>query len=345
MNNKTLIALTILLLASLACSVGGLAGGGAEETTPAPTDLEAEPTQPPSTEGEGGATEEAPPPEIAPDALSGLNSYRARSVWSWTPESGTPQSVEIQQEGTREPAALRFTMTSEGETIEWVQIGDTSWICSGGTCIQSQQSEDEFISQFGEGFLLEPSDLVPDSDYRYVGGETINGVRTRHYVLSFSPAVLMAMTQGEITEVDSEAWIADEAGLPAFTVRFTLSWRGTQEGAAGTGEYSYEVYDVNSPLTIEPPEGAGAGMPEDVPSYPGATDLTIMGENIVFSAPDDIAAVAGFYRTELAALGWTNQSDEELAGMINQTWSKAGRSLTLMISPDDGGSSVLITLQ
>jgi hypothetical protein len=68
---------------------------------------------------------------------------------------------------------------------------------------------------------------------------------------------------------------------------------------------------------------------------------------ISFSASDDVATVADFYRTELAALGWAKESDEEMGGFIQQAWNKDGRTLSLMLSPAGNGSGtdVIISME
>jgi hypothetical protein len=343
-KSRTLLALFLVLTVSLACSVGG----GGES---APEASEQPPTQGEAGEGEStseeGAAEEATSPEIDADALAGLDSYRMRMTTQWAPEGEAPESWTTEQEYTREPAAQRWTMEGSGEdeTIEWVQIEDMAWFCIAGTCTQTQQSEEELAASFGQGMLFDPADFATDSDYEYVGQETVNGVRTRHYTLDFSLAEMALLAQGEISDAEGGVWIADEGDLPAFVARSEVSWRETRGEQAGTAEFSYDVYDVNEPITIEPPEGAGEGVPEDVPLYPDATDLTIMAGFITFVAPDDSATVADFYRAELPAQGWTSEEDSEFGGMITQTWQKEGRSLSLMISPEEDTSTVMITIE
>jgi len=348
MKHRMWVVVVLTMLASLACSLGGALGTATEEATPLPLVGEEATTQPPAAGEEGTNTEEPPAPEIAPGGASGLNSYRSRMVWSLTPEEGSPETVVIEHEQTREPPAQRSSIVAEEETIEWVQIGDTAWFCSAGTCVQTQQSQEEMVPGFEEELILQPddiADLVEGTDYRYVGQETINGIRTRHYILFLSPAEIAAMEGGEVSDVEGEVWIADEAGLPTIVIRFTTSWKETQEGQVGNGEFSLDVFDVNVPFTIEPPAGAEASLPEDVPLYPNATNITAMADIVSFSAPDDVETVAEFYRSELAALGWEKESDDGMAGIITQVWRKEGRALNLMISPQESGSSVLITLE
>jgi outer membrane lipoprotein-sorting protein len=346
MKNRIWIAFALLVLLSLACSLGGGGNGGeatGEPQTGGGGGSEVQPTAAPV-----GGGEEPGAPQLDPDALNQLTSYRGRMITRTTLTDGTTQTSEILIEETRDPLAQRYVITAEGGETEMVHIGDTTWLCSAGFCMQSQQSAEEFASDFGEGLFNAPEDLASiagDSDYDYVGKETVNGIRTRHYVLNLTPAEAAALMGGEVTDFHFEIWVADEANLPAFSVRMVMRWTGTSGDQQGTFEYEYEILEVNTPFTIEPPEGAGSGFPADVPQYPTATDLAMMGTMITFSTTDSVETVASFYRDALAAQGWTLGSEEQM-GMVLQSWSKGGRNLSLMISSDgSGNTSVLITLE
>jgi len=335
-------AIALLVLAAMACSLGG------KTATPPP-----QATGVPPSEGRatlGAPTEEAPPLEIAPNALENLNSYRSRLVWRQTVEGEPTETLTMEQEETRQPPARRMVITSEGGespgTVEFVQIGDTSWICRpDGGCIQTQQSGEEGALTFGEGMIWKPEDFA-SSDYQYVGRDTVNGVRSRHYTLNLTPEMLAGMAQGTVTATKADVWIADEAGVPAYVTRFTISWEGTREdGKKIQGDWTYEVYDVNKNITIQPPKGA-TGVPEDIPVYPGATDQTIMGALIMFSSADPVEDVAEFYRTQMPAQGWTAGEESTLGNMVTQEWTKGNRKASLMIVPkDEGGCSVMISIE
>jgi len=336
-------AIALLVLAAMACSLGG------KTATPPPQATGAPPSEGGATPG-APAAEEAPPLEIAPNALENLNSYRSRLVWRQTVEGEPTETFTMEQEETRQPPARRIVLTSEGGespgTVEFVQIGDTSWMCSpDGGCLQTQQSGEEGALTFGEGIIWKPEDFA-SSDYQYVGRDTVNGVRSRHYTLNLTPEMMAGMVQGTVTATKADIWIADEAGVPAYVARFTIFWEGIQEdGKKIQGDWTYEVYDVNKPITIQPPEGA-TSVPEDIPVYPGATDQTIMGALIMFSSADAVEDVAEFYRTQMPAQGWTAGEESILGNMVTQEWTKGNRKASLMIVPrDEGGCSVMITIE
>jgi hypothetical protein len=325
------IVLTVLMLASLACSLGGVTGNAPETETAIPET--------------GDVGDETPGVEVDTEALPSLESYRARVVTRWTPEGGTAEGVSVEMEHTKNPLAHRMLMENEQGNFEWVQIEDTAWLCQDGACAQYQGNTEDAISALGVP-AFDPARSTTESDSEYAGRETVNGLSAHHYTLKLSALQVAALAQGDIADIRSDAWIADESGLPAFVVRHTLTWKETRGEQKGTYEYTYDVYDVNAPITIEPPEGA-IGFPEDVPAYPGATNLFITEGMISFSASDDVATVADFYRTELAALGWAKESDEEMGGFIQQAWNKDGRTLSLMLSPAGNGSGtdVIISME
>ncbi|HHS97201.1 MAG TPA: hypothetical protein ENK08_04790 [Chloroflexi bacterium] len=329
----------LLLLASLACSLGS-AGGPTEQPSGGEQEETVEVTEQPP------ATEEEAEPEVAPGALKSLNSYRVRITWQWTAENGESEQMVIEQEATKEPPAQRIVITSAQEegAIEFVQIGDKAWSCFNGSCIQTEQDPEELADQFGEEAFTDPATYF-DTEKEFVGRETVNGINTRHYVLHLSPLEAAALSGGEITDLQSEVWVADEGDLPTFVVRFILKWKGTQNDQQGEGQYIYEVYAINAPIIIEPPEGAPTGLPEDVPAYPNAQDTAVMGGMITFSTPDEASVVAQFYKDQMPTEGWTLSDETDLGGMVSQTWTKEGRTLNLMISPGDEGTSVMIMLE
>ncbi len=361
MDKRLWLVLVIPLLASLACSVCGqaqevievgkdAATQAAEVATAVGEEAEALETEVPSEEEEEeeeGPTSEEGDPEIDPEALSNLNSYRTRiSVQGATGLNS--DSVVVEQVYTRDPTAQRFVMMDQkGESFEWVQIEDQAWFCAEGACTKTQGDMEDLVSGFGSELFHDPTDFTDDADYSYQGQETLNGVRTKRYTLELSAAeTALLMTEEDILDVEGQAWIADEPDLPTYVVRFELTWKETQDGETQPGELSYEVYDVNAPITIEPPEGADTSqLPEDVPVYPDATVVLGTEDMSNLQTPDDVATVADFYREELPAAGWTKGSDDEMEDMVSQVWNKDGRTLSLMIaSEDEAGSNIILTL-
>ena len=287
MRHIVYIIMLSLILPSLACSLGGLGRG-----------------------------EPAPIPSIS-DSLDGLDSYRARTVLRWTPEDGPPETTKTEIEATRNPFTQRTTMTTEEGTHEWIQVAGMVWHCTDGAC--SPQSR-EVTSSFGEEVFLwdnHVAEVFDGLNYRYLGEETVNGIRTLHYVVLSPPPGLFGPLREDASDVQTDVWIANEEALLTFAVRIVTSWKLAVENEQGEGEYSLDVYDVNAPFTIEPPEGAPAAVPEDIPLYPAGTQ-PLLGGGVSFSAQESPATVVGFYRTELVALGWALESEEEIAQILKE---------------------------
>ncbi|MDY7077588.1 MAG: hypothetical protein SXV54_11765 [Chloroflexota bacterium] len=235
-------------------------------------------------------------------------------------------------------------MTTEEGTHEWVQVEGMVWHCTDGAC--SPQSR-EVTSSFGEEVFLwdnHVAEVFDGLNYRYQGEETINGIRTFHYVVLSPPPGLFGPLREDASDVQTDVWIANEEAVPTFAVRIVTSWKLVVESEQGEGEYSLDIYDVNTPFTIETPEGAPAAVPEDIPLYPAGTQ-PLLGGGVSFSVQESPATVADFYRTELVALGWALESEEELSGAFTQLWSKAGWRLRLTISPEESGCSVAIDMR
>ena len=373
MNKRIWLSITLLVLASLACSLFGQAEkaieagkeaatrvsevatvvgeeGGVATLVPESSGEETEGEETGGEEGETEGTEADEPagPDIDEDALSGLESYRVRFRAEWKPEEGEPEVMTFEESHTKDPAARRLTLEgmAGGESVEIVQIEDQTWMCTGGTCNQMQGDPEELASGFSDSAMFEPSDITDEENAKFVGRETMNGVQTRHYTLDLTAMEAAFLAQGDVSDVQGEAWIADEPDLPQYAARFQMSWTEERSGVEGQASFVYETYDVNAPFTIEPPEGAAeSGLPEDVPPYPNGEQTFSMAGMASCESPDPVGDVADFYRDALAGEGWTLESDDVMEEMAQQVWNKGDRTLTLVVSSEDGGSSVMISIE
>ncbi len=332
--------IVVLLLTSLACNV---LSKSTPTTVPGGT-----------TEPTGGTTEPAdetltPAPSMS---LEGLNSYRMRTTFAEKYASGSSSQGEIVQSYTRNPRASHLIMTTksgEGEeqTIEMIQIGTTQWMNFGGSWMQTEA--EPITTTFGsEIYDLFDFSAENMEDYEYLGKETVNGIRTRHYRAKETAAMAMEMPDENLknVKVNIEVWIADEANLPQVFVKLIYTLKGTHV-EKGDVEYTTtsEVYDLNANFTIEPPD-VPTSLADDVPTYPGPTsDTFLMSGMVSFETTDPLDTVKTFYQTELPKQGWTLESDNSYETTIMQSWKKGNRSLSVMLSiADNGNTSVLITL-
>ncbi len=353
MRKAVLLGISLLVLSSLACGLFGRAEEIVDVGRDAATAVaevgseigeEAVATLVPESRDED-ADEDAVQPEIDEDGLFDLQSYRMRVKTEWIPEDGDPQVSVVEEAYTREPRARRMVMmgVADDVTMEFVEIGEQAWWCSAGACSQMQAEPDEMDSAFGDSGVFDP-DFVPE-DALYLGSETVNGIQTRHYALDLTAMRADLASRGEISGLSGEIWVADEPNLPAFTVRYEAAWSVKGSDEAGDHSMVYEVYDVNAPFTIEPPEGADAtGLPEDVPPYPGGQQEFSMEGMTSFRTADSVAEVEAFYREALVAEGWALGSDEAMDDLLQQLWTKEARVLTLLVAAQDDGTSVTIAI-
>jgi len=345
------------LAVSISCSLVSGALTPTEGSTPVPG--EAAPVVEVEDEVEIEVEDDDPPPtlddtklRIDPGGLSRLDSYRAVLSWRMEGDDGTVESFSMEQEATRNPRAERSVVVSDGESFEMIQIEDQMWMGFGDEWVQSGAGDE--MDEFGS-FLTTSDDWVSDleeGDYEYLGQETVNGHRARHYRTERAGDFVMlfgddAETDDDVESAVAEIWIADEAGLPEFMVRFVMEMTGTFDGVPGTITMHQDVMDVNQPMMIEAPEGGlEGGLPDDLSLYPGAADVTSFGGMTIYSVAGAVTVedVHSFYEDALVAAGW-EPSDESMAfeGVMMSTWQLGGEELTLTItSGDDGGVDVMI---
>ena len=299
-------------------------------------------------------TEEEAIPDVEEDALSELDTYRMRFEWSLEKADGSTESLTMEQSATRQPPAQHFRIGSAGESIEYIQIENQVWIRYGEEWMQStSETTGDLTEEFGAG-LMEGSDWIDDveaEDYEYIGKETVNGIKTRHYRASYDENLLSLLGQegpDDIDEGTADVWIANENNLPTFVVRLELEIKGTSDSENVTGRLTQEVYDVNTNIVIEPPEDAGSGgLPDDIPLYPDAEGLTTFGPMTTFTVEDDVETVNEFYADALKNAGWSEVTENALSTeeMATTTWQKDGETLTLNIvkSSGDDGTQVMFT--
>ncbi len=342
------LPITLLVLSSLACGLFGRAGEIIDAGRDAATAVAEVGQGLPEEEAVDSPDDGALEPELDPDAMDRLQTYRMRMTTEWVPEEGEPDRFTMERAQTREPRAQRVVWSdiNEIDVMEFVQIGDQAWSCSAGRCSEMSGDPDDFATDFDDPGLVGfgfGSDDIYDS---LLGRETINGIQTRRYVLSLSPLEAGFLAEGEVSDLRGEAWIADDPDLPAFTVQFEMSWTEQRQERMGRAAVVYEVYDVNVPFTIEPPEGVDRiGLPEDVPLYPDARQEFSTEGMVALETPDNPADVAEFYRDEMAAEGWSLEADDDMGELVQQRWVKGPNTVTVMIAAEGDGTRIMISFE
>jgi hypothetical protein len=322
----------------------------------AATEAVAEPTES-NAEAEPTQAVEEPAGEDTGMALRSMDefdSYRQKVVMTWVGAAeGTPE-MSVLQEFVREPPASRSMITFQNddgssETMETVRIGDT---------VYTKIGEDWFASTTAEGSEEEmeqytawanPNDFISSGDCRLVGSEQVGDLDAKHYscgeeLLIGSQETMPAELRSTITLARVDTWVSTKFEV---AVKTEIYWEGTDsDGNEMTYTFGSEVYDINQPITIEPPEGTEApGVPDDVPMVDGATNLQISGQPpmviINFGVSLPVADVIAFYSDEMPKQGWTALASP-IPAMMN--FEKAGRTAMIMAEEADGASTATIVI-
>ena len=92
--------------------------------------------------------------------------------------------------------------------------------------------------------------------------------------------------------------------------------------------------------TIDP---SASGLPDDIPLYPGATDLFSMDTVTMFSSTDDIGVIQEYYKQAMPDNGWSLSLEQNAEGTQLQQWSKNGVEIFITMTADSGRVTVVIT--
>lgn len=301
--------------------------------------------------GEDGTSEDEQGFSLDADAFAQLDYYRSTIVMSYEKGDGTIEETIIEASYIREPAAQSMMMESNSESMEVIQIEDQMWVRFGGEWMQTSADEGTDVAEGFSSLMVDSDDIeqFEQGDYKYVGSETIDGIKTRHYQGEYLAPWMMAFADdtddAKMEKGVVDVWVADESNLPKFTVKMIVVMEGTVNDAEAKYTMSQTVTDINKQFTIEPPSAdVVGGLPEGVPLYPDAVDVTTFGGMTVFASSDSVDDVAAFYNDALESGGWERTENMEIESMVTSQWQKDGETLSVNISPgeDDSGSSVMI---
>jgi hypothetical protein len=82
-----------------------------------------------------------------------------------------------------------------------------------------------------------------------------------------------------------------------------------------------------------------AGLPQDVPIYPGATVQIITPGSAEFQVNADIKTLEDYYNKQLTAAGWApSDSSVEASGSYIQDWTKGDQKITISLVTSDSNT-------
>lgn len=366
-----------LFMASLVLVLLAGCGGGAKETPAAaqPTQAPAaaqQPTaqqpaaQPTAKPAEPAAPTQAPAPtatveeeaaltvEDRQSGLEQLNSYRAHWEGSWKAadnDETTNMMWKWYQEYTADPEAIHMRLEGvnlvdeqKEFTTEIWRIGNTTYIMAPvenetPQCISISSEEQDRISED----MFNPGNLGRVEGARYVGTETVNGIRAKHYKYDEKAATFLGAAKAA-----GDLWVAVDGD---YVIKETVTWEGSagmfgvSAEAKGEGTWTWEILEVNPRLTINPPENCESAA-GDLPILPNATDKAQFGDMVSYKTATPLRDVAQFYQNELPGAGWQAEGEAQITdqfGMLGFT--KDGQNLQIMLSPEGDKTSVMIIIQ
>jgi len=178
----------------------------AAQATTAPTKAQAT-TAPAKGQATTAPADEAISLDSRDAALDKLKSYRLRwqSVWKSTEVTKTTTTGwDWTEEYVADPPALHWLWKSTGadaagatDAMEAWQVGDTMYMQTAGKAgennCMSFSSEDK-SNQLTKG-LFSPSALGSLKDAKYVGTETVNGIKAKHYKYDEKSMALTGFTK------------------------------------------------------------------------------------------------------------------------------------------------------
>jgi hypothetical protein len=112
-----------------------------------------------------------------------------------------------------------------------------------------------------------------------------------------------------------------------------------------SNELSFTMPDGNEiDLTITPHQNAtlldveetlknveSAGLPKDVPIYPGAVVQMVAPGTVEFQVNADMKTIENYYSEQLKAAGWAPENPFETSGSYNQEWSKGDQKISIAL--------------
>ena len=341
------LLVVMLLLALVACQ---LTGQGPVASNGNPPTATGEVTNPSGTSTGGGSIQVNM--ELGPgdfnladlrQGLDGLASYKESLTVSFdgSQNGQTSQWTSLRElVHVEEPSTSLLTITNSGNT----EAANPSFVAetegaayergADGLCLANAiDPENSNISR------LEPVGMLSGLlGAEAAGQETINGINADHYTFDERALALAGKVKSS-----GEVWVASDGGA---ILRYKLVTQGDEsyfgKGMQGTLTMTYELSDINQPVTIDLPRDCPAGM-VTAPMPPDAANVLAVPGVLSFDTATSLADVLAFYQTKLPTLGWVSTGDP---GQTDTTafleFSQGDRFMNVVISSESGAVKVTI---
>lgn len=278
--------------------------------------------------------------------LSALKTYRVHYTMRWeSTKEGKREtgSWEVMEEVVKESAAHRVVWTSTDEqgkisTLEFIQIGKDIYMNTGSGWMAMTSAETDIFE--GNPWLSDPFSVISGNRGKLVERNVVvNGVPTNRYAFDES-TVGAVLGLGAVAKAKGDVWVSTQFNV---TVKYVAHYEGKNFAIAGGEEgvldISFDLMDINKPITIEPPAGVKPAMPEDIPIMEGALELGAAFGMITYKTNKDVQTVTAFYETQMPIYGWT-KGESAIPGFLSFT--KGERTAQVMIQSEEGKTTVAI---
>ncbi len=288
-------------------------------------------------------------------ALKSLKSYKTTWSFEWTgKKDGKDQTVKWRstEEYTAQPLAThtKFETTdslepSQNGSMEFYQLGDKTYMVTvqdGKPTCMAFSSEDNKPS----GSMLNRNAFGSISNGKFVGAETLNGVRTKHYRYDEK-----ATGVNLFTKLSGDVWVAEDGG---YVVKDVAQWEGRLFGLlggsaaadeVGKGSWTQEVTAINQPFEITAPSGC-ENAAESLPIMADATEKASFGAMTTYKSTSKLADVVKFYQAEMPKAGWTAEGEAQVTeGFASLAFTRDGKKASIVLTTDDAKVNVMITVE
>jgi hypothetical protein len=177
-----------------------------------------------------------------------------------------------------------------------------------------------------------------------------NGVECHVYKFNEKDFDVAELPEGnEVQRAEGEVCVAVDGGyVVQLIVDADFRYADPDEiFEEGNVKMTFDISDVNQPITIEPPAEAEAqtGGRDDIPMLSDAQVEFSSAEFITYRTASSPADAAQFYETEMPNQGWTASEDSytfEDGAFLD--FQKDNTTASVIIGTDENGTNVMITI-
>ncbi len=357
MHKRLFVVLLVLGVAALACSGVSLPGSG--ETTGTDTSGESG-GAPAATGGDSPNPQQLNLDDPALYEETSSPAYEVRMDFNFTATNpdGSQYFRQVLVSGQRNQLPPRSYFRFEPNDLsiagglEWLEVADieeTDYLYSPsfGCIVTGNPEQDNPYNA-----MMDTGGLLHGTAQRVETGVTINGVVTDHYAITMDNVDLTTVAGGEVRSLEEGAlYISQTDGA---IIRLVLNGRGVSEVLTndrtfeGDVRYQWDVIPASQPFDIQPPADCpppGAEGAAPYPTLPDARNLTSLPGLMTYDTDMTLDVAIEFYKTEMAALGYTLTDETVFPPVGTLTFSSStGVIVTLFAGPAASGTGLTIVL-